>query len=39
MGTKMNIIVDKIKGDKVYVTATLGGRTWENRMTRYYSRR
>lgn len=39
MGTKMNIVVDKIKGDKVYVTVTLGGRTWENRITRYYSKR
>ena len=35
MGTKMHIVVDKIKGDRVYVTATLGGRTWENRMTKY----
>lgn len=39
MGTKMHIVIEKIKGDKVYYTGTLGGRSWEGRMTRYFSRR
>lgn len=38
MGTKMHIVVEKIRGDKVYYTGTLGGRSWEGRMTRYSGR-
>ncbi|AUC85635.1 hypothetical protein CW731_10200 [Polaribacter sp. ALD11] len=33
-GTTMNIKVDRIKGKKVYYTATLGGRSWEWKMTK-----
>ena len=33
-GTTMRIKVDRIKGSKVYYTATLGGRTWEWKMTK-----
>ncbi|MDB2385055.1 hypothetical protein N9V96_01135 [Polaribacter sp.] len=38
MGTKMHIIIEKIKGNKVYYTGTLGGRSWEGRMTRYFKK-
>lgn len=33
-GTKLNMKVDRISGKKVYYTATLGGRSWEGRMTK-----
>lgn len=33
-GTVMNIKIDKVKGKKVYYTATLGGRSWEWKMTK-----
>ncbi|QTE21456.1 hypothetical protein [Polaribacter cellanae] len=33
-GTKMHIKVDKIRGEKVYLTSTLGGRSWEARLTK-----
>ena len=33
-GTKLHAKVDKIKGKKVYYTSTLGGRSWEGKMTR-----
>ena len=33
-GTKMNIKVDRVKGNKVYYTATLGGRSWEWKMVK-----
>ncbi|MFK8059735.1 MAG: hypothetical protein AB8B78_06540 [Polaribacter sp.] len=34
VGTKLNIKINKIRGKKVYYTSSLGGRTWEGRMTR-----
>lgn len=34
MGTKMHIVVNKVKGKKVYYTSSLGGRSWEGRMTK-----
>ncbi|RCS25979.1 hypothetical protein DUT90_09370 [Polaribacter sp. WD7] len=34
MGTKMHIVVDKVSGKKVYYTSSLGGRSWEGRMTK-----
>lgn len=33
MGTKMHIVVSKVRGKKVYYTSSLGGRSWEGRMT------
>lgn len=33
-GTTMNIKIDRVKGKKVYYTATLGGRSWESRMVK-----
>lgn len=33
-GTVMNIKIDRVKGKKVYYTATLGGRSWEWKMTK-----
>lgn len=33
MGTKTHIVVNKIRGKKVYYTTTLGGRSWEGRLT------
>ena len=36
-GTTMNIKIDRIKGKKVYYTATLGGRSWEWKMTKIKS--
>ena len=33
-GTTMNIKIDRVKGKKVYYTATLGGRSWEWKMTK-----
>lgn len=33
MGTKMHIIVNKVKGKKVYYTSYLGGKSWEGRLT------
>ena len=34
VGTVMHIKIDRVKGKKVYYTATLGGRSWEWKMTR-----
>ncbi len=34
MGTKMHIVVNKVRGKKVYYTSSLGGRSWEGRMTK-----
>ena len=34
MGTKMHILVNKVKGKRVYYTSTLGGRSWEGKMTK-----
>ena len=34
MGTKMHIVVNKVRGRKVYYTSTLGGRSWEVRLTK-----
>ena len=34
MGTKLHIKVNKVKGRKVYYTSSLGGRTWEGRLTK-----
>ena len=34
MGTKMHIIVNKVRGKKVYYTSSLGGRSWEGRLTK-----
>tara|TARA_R110002049_G_scaffold80402_2_gene204453 strand:+ start:7396 stop:7776 length:381 start_codon:yes stop_codon:yes gene_type:complete len=33
-GTKMNIKVDRVRGKRIYYTATLGGRSWEWKMTK-----
>ena len=33
MGTKMHIKVNKVRGKKVYYKATLGGKSWEGRLT------
>lgn len=33
-GTKMNIKIDRVRGKKVYYTATLGGRSWEWKMVK-----
>ncbi|WP_088324511.1 hypothetical protein [Polaribacter tangerinus] len=33
-GTVINIVVDKVKGKKVYYTATLAGRSWKGKMIR-----
>jgi hypothetical protein len=33
MGTKMHIVVNKVRGKKVYYTSSLGGRSWEGRLT------
>ncbi|QOD59717.1 hypothetical protein H9I45_10155 [Polaribacter haliotis] len=34
MGTRMHIKVDKVRGKKIYYTSTLGGRSWEGRLTK-----
>ncbi len=34
MGTKMHIVVDKVKGKKIYYTCSLAGRSWEGRLTK-----
>ena len=34
MGTKLHIKVNRVKGKKVYYTSSLGGRTWEGRLTK-----
>lgn len=36
--TILSIKVNKIRGKKVYYTSTLGGRSWEGRMTRVNNR-
>jgi hypothetical protein len=33
-GMKLNISINKVSGKKVYYTANLAGRSWENRMTK-----
>jgi len=39
MGTKMHIVVNKVRGKKVYYTSSLGGRSWEGRLTQIKSKR
>lgn len=39
MGTKMHIVVNKVKGKKVYYTSSLGGRSWEGRLTKTKSKK
>ncbi|MEE9406451.1 MAG: hypothetical protein V3V28_00110 [Polaribacter sp.] len=34
MGTKMHIIVNRVRGKKVYYTSSLGGKSWEGRLTK-----
>jgi hypothetical protein len=34
MGEKLHIEVTKVKGKKVYYKSTLGGRSWEGRLTK-----
>lgn len=34
VGTKLHIVINKISGKKVYYTSSLGGRSWEGRMTK-----
>ncbi|KGL62520.1 hypothetical protein [Polaribacter sp. Hel1_85] len=34
MGTKMHIVVNKVKGKKIYYTSSLGGKSWEGRLTK-----
>jgi hypothetical protein len=34
MGTKLHIVVNKVRGEKVYYTSSLGGRSWEGRLTK-----
>ncbi|QTD36183.1 hypothetical protein JL193_08365 [Polaribacter batillariae] len=34
MGTKMHIKINKVRGKKVYYTSTLGGRSWDGRLTK-----
>ncbi|ARV07132.1 hypothetical protein BTO04_10730 [Polaribacter sp. SA4-10] len=33
MGAKLHIIINKVKGEKVYYTSSLGGKSWEGRLT------
>ena len=33
-GTKMHIIINKVKGKKLYYTCTLAGRSWEGILTK-----
>lgn len=39
MGTKMHIVVNKVRGKKVYYTSSLGGRSWEGRLTKTNSKK
>ncbi|QNM84947.1 hypothetical protein H9W90_12200 [Polaribacter pectinis] len=34
MGTKMHIVVNRVRGKKVYYTSSLGGRSWDGRLTK-----
>ena len=34
VGTKVHIVVNKVRDEKVYYTATLDERSWEGRMTK-----
>ena len=34
IGSKLHIVVTKVKGNKVYYTSTLGGKTWEGKLTK-----
>ena len=38
VGTKLSIKINKIRGKKIYYTSSLGGRSWEGRMTRVNNR-
>lgn len=33
-GTRLHILITKIKGDKIYYKSTMGTRSWEGRMVR-----
>lgn len=34
LGSKLHIKITKVKGDRVYYKSTMGGRTWEGKMTK-----
>jgi hypothetical protein len=34
IGTKLRIAVTKVRGDKIYYESTLGGKTWEGKLTK-----
>jgi hypothetical protein len=34
LGSKLHIKITKVRGDRVYYKSTMGGRTWEGKMTR-----
>jgi hypothetical protein len=34
IGSKLHIVITKVKGNKVYYTSMLGGKTWEGKLTK-----
>ena len=34
MGAKMHVIINKVRGKKLYYTSSLGGTSWEGRLTK-----
>lgn len=34
LGSKLHIKITKVKGDRVYYKSSMGGRTWEGKMTK-----
>ncbi len=34
MGTKLHIVISKVRGNKVYYKSSLAGRSWEGRLTK-----
>jgi hypothetical protein len=34
LGSKLHIVITKVKGRKIYYKSSMGGRTWEGKMTK-----
>lgn len=34
LGSKLHIKITKVRGDRVYYKSSMGGRTWEGKMTK-----
>mgnify|MGYP001307082445 CR=1 FL=1 len=39
IGDKMHVVINKVRGKKIYYTSSLGGSSWEGRLTKIKNQR